>query len=282
MRGLYATPDPSTCTQDLYASRLWALRTLLAEPEPTVPAFMRTAAWRKKQLQTALGSWTELKHDTIVYTKQPYGVAQAAMAGKGGWARYLPAEVVHGYVEPVPQLYAALGQSVAQLREKYVALGFPKDSALMANFQQLEALLASLEGIAKKELSGEAPTEQEYRLIENIDRSLAMLLRYAHYTDVHKEFASEMDNEMAVVADVFTQVNEERVLEEAIGPPAEIFVIAPVDGKDKVCRGVAYAYYEFKQPFSDRLTDEKWRQILEQSKQPSQPTWTQEISVAPK
>lgn len=150
MRGLYATPDPSTCTQDLYASRLWALRTLLAEPEPTVPAFMRTAAWRKKQLQTALGSWTELKHDTIVYTKQPYGVAQAAMAGKGGWARYLPAEVVHGYVEPVPQLYAALGQSVAQLREKYVALGFPKDSALMANFQQLEASWPRWRGSRKR------------------------------------------------------------------------------------------------------------------------------------
>ncbi len=34
------------------------------------PPFMQTQAWTRKDLQTSLGSWTELKHDTILYAKQ--------------------------------------------------------------------------------------------------------------------------------------------------------------------------------------------------------------------
>ena len=32
-------------------------------------------------LAAALGTWTELKHDTILYSKQAYSMAQCAMAG---------------------------------------------------------------------------------------------------------------------------------------------------------------------------------------------------------
>jgi hypothetical protein len=91
-----------------------------------------------------------------------------------------------------------------------------------------------------------------------------------------------MDNKMSIVADVFTEVNSNQVLEEAIGIPAEIFVIANVDGKDKVCLGVAYSYYEFKQPMSDRLTDEKWRSMVEKNKQPPIPKWIEDVAVKQK
>ena len=43
------------------------------------PAFMRTQAWARKDIHTALGSWTELKHDTILYAKQ----VMAEMGGGG-------------------------------------------------------------------------------------------------------------------------------------------------------------------------------------------------------
>ncbi len=282
LRAIRAGATGEESTGDLYGSRLWALRAILSAPGPEVPPFMRSRAWRAKQVNAALGSWTELKHDTIVYTKQPYAMAQAAMAGKAGdaqWRRYLPAEVVRGYVEPVPELYARIRQCVAQLREKYVSLGFPADRGLVGNFQSFEGLLASLETIANKELAGRELTDQEYELIEHIGSRLTGILMYSHYIDVHERFASEVDNKMAIVADVFTQVNEQRVLEEAVGLPAEIFVIAPVDGRDKVCRGVAYSYYEFKQPMEDRLTDEKWREMLEKGEPPPMAPWSLEFTV---
>jgi len=273
--------DRNMWTRDLYWSRIWALKSILAKPAPNAPLFMQSEAWLKKQLNTALGSWTELKHDTIVYTKQPYSMSQAAFSvmGKGG---HLPPETVHGYVEPVPELYSRVRESVTQLRLRLTSLGFPSDKALENNFRSFEEILTTLESISKKELTGEIPTESEYKLIENIGGRLKRILRAAHYIDVTEKFRSKMDNKMTVVADVFTEVNSEQVLEEAIGRPAEIFVIANVDGRDKVCLGVAYSYYEFKQTMSDRLTDEKWRSMVKENKQPLVPKWVKEISVTQK
>ena len=56
------------------------------------PQFMTTPQWEKKNLNSALASWAELKHDAILYGKQPMG----AECGGGG----PPAPVVRGYVEP--------------------------------------------------------------------------------------------------------------------------------------------------------------------------------------
>ncbi|MHC4574214.1 MAG: DUF3160 domain-containing protein [Planctomycetota bacterium] len=106
----------------------------------------------EKQLNTALGCWTELKHDTIVYSKQPYSVAQAAFSAMGKGGVHLPPETVHGYVEPVPELYARVRESVEQLRLKLTSLGFPSDRALENNFKQFENLLAEFENISRKEL----------------------------------------------------------------------------------------------------------------------------------
>ena len=37
------------------------------------PKFMQTAQWDKKNMNAALASWAELKHDAILYAKQPMG-----------------------------------------------------------------------------------------------------------------------------------------------------------------------------------------------------------------
>ncbi len=85
-------------TQNLYWSWLYALQPLLAPKDTRYPAFMQTQAWTRKDLHTALGSWTELKHDTILYAKQ-------VMAEMGGGGAEQPP---HSYVEPNPEAYARL------------------------------------------------------------------------------------------------------------------------------------------------------------------------------
>lgn len=84
--------------QNLYWSWLYSFEPLLQPKGPEYPAFMQTAAWTRKDIHTALGSWTEPKHDTILYAKQ-------AMAEMGGGP--LP-EPPHGWVEPNPEAYARL------------------------------------------------------------------------------------------------------------------------------------------------------------------------------
>lgn len=85
---------------------------------------------------------------------------------------------------------------------------------------------------------------------------------------------SDADRRMAIVADVHTDTNSGMVLEEAVGNPYHIFVAVPIEGNLTVVKGAAFSYYEFKHPMSDRLTDEKWQEMLDNQKAPETPEWT--------
>ena len=63
------------------------------------------------------------------------------------------------------------------------------------------------------------------------------------------------------------------VLEEATGPMMAMAVIwAKPDGTLDIAIGPVYSYYEFRQPMSNRLTDEMWRAMLRR-KTPALPKW---------
>jgi hypothetical protein len=65
--------DPSSWTNNIYSAWLAALRTLSAPTtDAKYPEAMRTRAWAMKTLNTQMGSWTELRHDTLLYVKQSY------------------------------------------------------------------------------------------------------------------------------------------------------------------------------------------------------------------
>ena len=98
--------EKETWTGNLYWGWLYALKPLLEEKGEGYPSFMRNKAWVRKELNTFLGSWTELKHDTILYAKQVY-----AEMGGGGLADD------RGYVEPNPHLYGRLASLVKMTRE---------------------------------------------------------------------------------------------------------------------------------------------------------------------
>ena len=67
---------------------------------------------------------------------------------------------------------------------------------------------------------------------------------------------------------------------EATGFIQEIYAAVPVDGKLRLAIGGVYSYYEFAWPLSDRLTDSKWRELLNAGETPPQPNWT-EAFIAP-
>ncbi len=112
---------------------------------------MRTQAWTDKDLQTALGSWTELKHDTILYAKQ-------VMAEMGGGA---PGGPPHGYVEPNPEAYARL-RALAMMTKSGLANRNLLSATTGGNLDNLIDLLSFLQNISEKELSGQAISDDEY------------------------------------------------------------------------------------------------------------------------
>jgi hypothetical protein len=76
---------------------------------------------------------------------------------------------------------------------------------------------------------------------------------------------------MALVADVHTDSNAGKVLEEGVGDAFHIYVVVMVEGERVVATGGVFSYYEFKRSMSDRLTDEAWQ---ETSPKPDRPGWT--------
>jgi len=83
---------------------------------------------------------------------------------------------------------------------------------------------------------------------------------------------------------VHTDPNTKMVLEEAVGVPAEMYVIVEVEGRLKVTKGALFTYYEFVHPMNDRLTDEAWQEMLAAGDVPDAPEWTasfQDIGARP-
>jgi len=254
--------------QNLYWRWLYALLPLLEENKDTnLPCFMQSSAWIDKGLQTVLGSWTELRHDTILYAKQSYTVA-----GKG-----MPPEpsLTYGYVEPYPEVYARLEEMMGGLRNNLIALDLAI-GGIPEKIKEFEELLNKLKIISEKEISNKLLDDEEYELIWNIGDKLASLKDLP--SEILKKITSDSDEKTEIVADVHTDVNTGQVLEEGVGSPFNIYVIINDAQEIRICRGAVFSYYEFKNPIEDRLTDEKWQEMGKERERPNQPDWVKSFS----
>ena len=70
IRKAVATRPPVDWGSTVYDAWLHALEPSFVARGEAFPDFMRTDAWTAKAHQTGFGSYAELKHDTILYTKQ--------------------------------------------------------------------------------------------------------------------------------------------------------------------------------------------------------------------
>ena len=266
--------DEATWTQNLYWSWISTLRPMLEPAGEGYPQFMRSPAWLDKQLNTVLGSWTELRHDTILYAKQVY-----AEMGAGALPPPTP-EPPKGYVEPVPEVYAriaALAQmTIDGLKERGLLLETDEQA-----LTQMVEIANRLRTIAEKELRGEALTEEEYEKIRFYGGDLERLTFAAGLdpSDALGGIPAGGTPEAAVVADVATNPGGGVVLEEGVGRVFPIYVVVPVEGQLTVTVGGVFSHYEFQHPMSDRLTNEAWRAMLDAGQAPPFEPWKQALIV---
>jgi len=260
MRDAFAKMDEEVWAQNLYWNWLYVLMPLLTEKGTGYPIFMQNKAWLDKDLSTGLGSWAELRHDTILYAKQSYTMKTS-----------LPPtpQLVKGYVEPNPELYARLASLAKYTREGLSAKGLLLQE-FASKFKQLEELLLSLKEISELELTNQPISKDQYGIILNIGKTLQSITTFP--PDVSSEVENQEDEEMAIVADVHTDPNGSVVLEVAVGYPMNIFVAVPVDGELKITQGAIFSYYEFEQQMSNRLTDKEWQNMLK-TNPPQLPIW---------
>ena len=261
LRAEFQAIPESRWHQNLYWLWLDALRTLALEDRGEgYPTFMSTTAWQDKQLNAALGSWSSLRHDTILYVKQSYTAAPKGLA--------IGPRPVVGYVEPVPRFYAKLLALTTMSKQGLMAMGVIDEPAKL-KLSALETIFQRLLEISQKELVNQSLSPEEYNFIAGFGERLNSVVTGS----------SSSSQKTTLIADVHTDQNSREVMEEGTGYLRLLAVAYQLpEGHILIGGGPVYSYYEFRHPMSDRLTDEKWRDRLESGKGPALPEWTKSFA----
>lgn len=245
----------------VYGKWLESLLALRRVPQGAQP-FMQTEGWQRKSLVTALASWTELKHNTVLYAKQPFGV-------ECGGDEPPPRPLTVGYVEPNTDFWQAALRLLDDTRVFLEKNGLMTE-AIATKTKNIAEMGSFLLRVSEKELRKEKLSEQEHETIRLIGATASgitlSILDSPDWTSV-----TGPDRSVALATDVYTY--NDVVLQEAVGYVHSIYVVVEIDGYLYLTRGGMFSYHEFTHPAAERLTDEAWQEMLEKGTAPGLPRW---------
>jgi len=247
----FAAYDDDVWTQNIYWSWLDCLRSLLGGYGEGYPYFMQTENWQKKNLGTVLGSFTELKHDTLLYAKQSY-----AERG-GGWDEEEIPPAAKGYVEPDLEFWNKiinLAKKTQQgLEERDI---FPEEFSY--KYTAFVDMAEFMRDISEKELQNEMISDDEFEKLRTIDASFTRIAEALPGQEL-----SQKEKRAGIVADIHTDVSdvadENDILYEATGKPYVIYVAVKDANGTRLTRGAVYNHYEFTDALGERISDEDWQ-----------------------
>lgn len=278
-----ASYDNNLWQANLYNGWLWVIKASLKEYDENskMPYFMTNEAWKNKTLNTALGNYAELKHDTVLYGEQ-------AGNGMGGPEQYADAH----YVEPNVELYSKLLWLMQYSATNLEARGLLNEE-LLASSKEYISMLQLLINCSIKELNNAPLNETDKEeLLKYGDKLQTINDGFIAGTTLSGDVRTTEKSAM-LVSDV-VNIGEQN-LSMATGFFDDIYVVVPVEGKLYLTRGSVYSFYEF---VSDtRLRDEDWwvmnglipagekgefLEVKEPSETlPLQPFWTASYKIGP-
>lgn len=240
----------STWGENLYWGWLHTLRSLNEDySEEQYPTFMRNRAFQSKQLNTALASWAELRHDTLLYAEQ----SSTGSTGLGG------SSLQKSYLEPVPTFYSRLYALTNTTFNGLTALNVLDEEIEWALSNYMDIIEAA-ERISYKELSESELTSSELCWLNKFND---VYLELFYYVDDDK-------TDSRMISDVHTDLNNDlhdgignNCLEEATGYLDNLVVIVNLKGDIRYFQGPIFSYYEFRHPVNERLTDDEWKTMLD-------------------
>lgn len=263
MADLVGARQPNDWAGTVYDAWLASLQPQLAARSTAYPDYMRTPAWAAKSLQTALASYTELKHDTILYAKQ-------GSAGEGEGPQPPDWQPRH-WVEPDPVAFLRMAASASLLRDGMTDRDLLSDQD-KDTLDKLVELTTWLGGVATHELAGTVVNDEENARLDSIGSELEYLwFATADLGQVEGYPVAAYDDSDSVVADIYRSSFD--YLELGTGYVDTLWVIVPIaDGRFELAKGAVYSYYEFRWPTTaTRLTDEEWKSMLSDAQQGGAP-----------
>lgn len=253
----------SNWNKNIYAKTMEVIKSL-DHKENNFPLFMKTPAWDRKNLVTSLAAWTELKHDMLLYSEQPY----AAEAGEGGGP---PPPQQLGYVEPNVRFWEKSLELLKLQERKLSEMGLLTDETVRIN-TDLNQIGEMLLAISKKELAHENLSADDLDYLS----WLGGRIEYLTFRIFGSDHLPEQEKDVALVADVYNYNGE--FLEEAVGMVDEIYVVAEINGKPYLTKGAVFSYYEFNSDIP--MTDDEWRERVTSGQPPDRPVWVKDIMVS--
>jgi hypothetical protein len=125
VRAVMDSQEPSAWDSNIYMNWLACLRDLSAPTtEAKYPEAMRTRPWAMKTLNTQLASWTQLRHDTILYAKQSYTDFGACVYPRG-------------FVEPRVEFWNRFKKMASYAAERIAGLSYEGSYALVTGRQPM-------------------------------------------------------------------------------------------------------------------------------------------------
>lgn len=236
--------------RSIYEKNLEALVAL--QNNEIQPDYMKTEAWKIKNTNTALASWAELKHTTILYAEQPN---DASEGGEGGEVYYdLPtAEYYSDIIEPNLKFWEKAIELLKETKKVFEKNGIEVD-------EKHRWLLNNAEYYAKmtrKELSGEAVdihlgTGEDYEWFCNS-------LTFDDHSKVN-------NTDIAKVADIYTRqiiyAPDNGILHTGLALVNSIYVVVENNGHTYITEG---AVYDYRLAVLDkRHDDDEWRNLLKE------------------
>jgi hypothetical protein len=262
-----------------YNGWLDSYSTLISNTENSSQPFMRTSAWADEKLNSVLGSWAELRHDTILYAKQPYSPG-------------VTCSTPDAWVEPYPTFY----RRIAELSNRTITIlmeNIPDSGVaqrLIGVFTKFESINYNLSTISEKELKNEVLALEEKNFLKSIF-SLKFIgcgdkIKYGWLPELLEETGVE-DKKMdtRIIADVNTDSGSQvppmppRVLHVGVGYVETLIVLyKKADGNYAFAVGPVYSYYEFPLQGFNRLDDDEWKDRLDSGNQ-KRPFWAKSFLV---
>lgn len=267
----------------LYRAWLGAVRTLNKDTtDPEYPECMRTLAWASKTLNTQLASWAQLRHDTMLYTKQSYTTAVVCM-------------YPDGFVEPYPEFYSSLGRFARNARDAFahlqsVGMAYYDIESIRGFWDGFAETMDTLESIARKELLQTPLSAEETLFLKDVldtvedcaglrFRGWFPRLHYLGETTFDLLIAADQN---PTIADVHTKPSDEmgpgKVLHVATGLVNPLVIVADRGKGATVYVGPVMSYYEVVNDGVKRLQDQDWHTMLRDGT-PSRPEWTRSFLV---
>lgn len=263
-----STFDSQKWTSNIYWSWLDCFRPLLSNYSQGYPFFMVGDSWQQKNLGTVLGSYTELKHDTLLYAKQSY----AELGGGGPDETKMP-PVVKGYVEPDLVFW----NKIIALAEKTKSGLIARDAMPDEFAERYDAFLKSatfFRDLAIKELNNEKISDDDFEKLRTINADWDLI-----FSPLSGQELTPKEKRAGIIADIHTNVPLSEILYEATGKPFIIYVAIKDANGTRLTRGAVYSHYEFTDKLDERLTDEDWQAkvYLNQGKLPAGDKWSQKL-----